>query len=85
MRCAECGAEVIMTYERLNTTFCINDKGIIEKHDNNIEGNALIIHCSEDLEHEVRPPYNTKLYKLWLQWEQQVDEDFYDNHLEDIY
>lgn len=85
MCCAECGAEIIMTYERPNTTFCINNNGRIERHDNNIEGCHLLFHCSEDMEHDITPIYNTKLYKLFMRWNREVEGDFYDREMEDIY
>jgi len=80
--CPVCGGEVLFTYERPSTTFIINKTGSLSVYNNNfLEGPELIPHCENDREHEIIPHTNTKLYKLWEQWMDEVEGYFYDNNL----
>jgi len=80
--CPICGGEVLFTYERPSTTFIINKNGGLSLYDNNfLDGATLIPHCENDREHEISPHVGTKLYRLWEQWMDKVDEHFYDNKM----
>jgi len=84
--CPICGGEVLFTYERPSTTFIINDHGILEAYDNNLSlGAELIPHCENDREHVIHPNIKTKLYKLWEQWFNEVEEQFYGGNLKEVY
>ena len=85
MRCAECGAEVLITFSRPNTTFRINEEGHIVHYDNSLEGCELMFHCSDDMGHLAAPPSNTRLFKIWEKWSDEVEEVFYDKHMEEIF
>ena len=85
LNCAECGGEIIMTHTRPNTTFRINDDGHIVHYDNSLEGCELNFHCSNDMEHIIAPPEDTKLYKIWEKWRDLVEDEFYNKHMEEIY
>jgi len=73
-----------MTYERPSPTFCINDQGKIERHDNIQNVSMLYFHCSADMEHKVDPPAGTRLYKLWTMWYNEVEAQFKVMDREDI-
>ena len=83
--CAECGGEIVLSYSRETVTFCINNEGKLVYDDNVIDGEDLILHCSNDREHEVGPPKDTRLYKLYDQWADAVIDQFEKLYREDRY
>jgi hypothetical protein len=76
-RCAECGGDIVFTYDRISPTFGINDEGNITCISQTIEEDGLIFHCEDDREHVITPSTLTKFYKLYVKWREAVEEKFY--------
>lgn len=80
--CQECGGEVWFTYERPSATFSIEDGKIVRMDNNDVfQSQGLIFHCCNDVEHEIQPPYPSRLHRVFSDWCSSVENYFYDNSL----
>ena len=73
--CNECGAEVDLHYITLTKIFTINEKGKLERDDNNdaiMNGPYVDFFCSEDLEHKIKET------KKFDDWAEKIESEFYE-------